>query len=133
MSEFIIKSSTSDLSLVLSDINGDYFKATLQSSHLNVVREVYAYTDAYGLADLIEFLSSQKKPWVGEESWESLEGEFKLTATCSILGQVIFKIILSEKTGKDEEWLIETGLTNELGQLEELAKSARAFFGGSPD
>lgn len=105
MSEFIIKSSTSDLSLVLSDINGDYFKATLQSPHQNAVREVYAYTDTYGLADLMEFLSSQKKPWVGEESWESLEGEFKLTATCSILGQVIFKIILSEKTGKDEEWL----------------------------
>lgn len=91
MSEFIIKSSTSDLSLVLSDINGAYFKAILQSSHLNVVREVYAYTDANGLANLIEFLSSQKKPWVGEESWESLEGEFKLTATCSILGRLYSK------------------------------------------
>lgn len=133
MSEFIIKSSTSDLALVLSDIKGDYFKASLQSSHLNAIREVYAYTDAYGFADLIEFLASQKQPWKGEEGWESLEGEFKLTATCSVLGKVTFKIILSERTGGDEEWLVETGLAYELGQLEKLAKSARAFFGESPD
>lgn len=130
ITEFIIKSSTSDLTLMLSDINGDYFKVTLKSFHLNTTREVYAYTDGDGFAKMFERLASYNKPWAGEEIWESLEGEFKLSANCSTLGQVTFKINLSYM-GCSEEWSVETDLLYEFGQLEKLAKSARAFFGES--
>jgi hypothetical protein len=61
MKEFRIKSSDSDLELILSDIHGDYFKARIASNHINSVREVYAYTDAYGFADMMESLATHEK------------------------------------------------------------------------
>jgi hypothetical protein len=131
MKEFRIKSSDSDLELVLSDIQGDYFKARLSSDHINSVREVYAYTDAYGVADMMESLSSQEKGWSDIRRWETIEGEFKVATKCSKLGQVTFEIELSHY-GCSEEWLVKTQLKTELGQMPRLAKSARAFFGKSP-
>lgn len=131
MSEFRIKSVESDLEMILSDIKGDYFKVRVVSAHLNAIREVWAYTDASGLADFMEHLASHEKPWAGTEHWESLEGEFKFSAKCSLLGRVTFEIELSHE-GCAEEWLVRTQLSSELGQLPKLAKSARAFFGEAP-
>lgn len=131
MNEFTIKSSDSDLKLVLSDIEGDYFNAQISSSHINAKRKVYAYTDAYGFANLFEYLASQTKPWDGKESWSSLEQEFEFTASCSTLGTVTFTIELSHY-GCVEEWSVKTEIKSEFGQLPSLAKSAREFFGESP-
>lgn len=131
MKEFRIKSSDSDLELILSDIKDDYFKARIVSNHINSVREVYAYTDAYGFADMMESLASHEKGWPDKQRWETLEGEFKVYATCSKLGKVTFEIELSHY-GCSEEWILNTQLNTELGQLPRLAKSARAFFGKSP-
>lgn len=132
MNEFVIKSSDSDLKLILSDIKGDYFKVSLVSNHLSAFREVWAYTDAYGFADLLEYISSLQKPWEDTVSWGSIEGDFKISITCNILGKVKFQIELSS-TGEDEDWFIKTYLNTELGQLESLAKAARKFFGSSPE
>jgi len=131
MKEFRIKSSDSDLELILSDIQGDYFKARIASDHINSVREVYAYTDAYGLADMMESLASHEKGWPDIRLWETIEGEFKISAKCSKLGKVTFEIEFSH-FGYAEEWLVKTKLNTELGQLPRLAKSTRAFFGKSP-
>jgi len=131
MSELQIKSATSDLELILSDINGDYFSAQIEASHINAKRKVWAYTDAYGFADLLENLSSLTSPWEGEEVWESLEGEFRFSASCSKLGQITFEVALLHQ-GCPEEWLLQTQIKYEFGQLPKLAKSARAFFGESP-
>ena len=131
MSEFRIKSSDSDLELILSDIQGDYFKARIASKHLNTIREVWAYTDAYGFADMMKILSSYEKPWTDIKRWESIEGEFKISAACNRLGKVTFEIELSNYGGA-EEWAVKTQLNSELGQLPRIAKSARAFFGASP-
>ena len=95
------------------------------------MREVWAYTDAYGFADLMEHLASYEKPWLGAKSWESIEGEFKFSATCSKLGQVTFELELSHY-GCAEEWLLKIQINSELGQLPKSAKSARRFFGKSP-
>lgn len=132
MNEFVIKSADSDLKLVLSDIKDDYFKVNLISDHLTVFREVWAYTDAYGFADLLENIASMQKPWEDEVSWETIEGDLKIKITCNILGKVKFQIELSS-TGEDEDWSVKTYLNTELGQLEHLAKSARKFFGSSPE
>ena len=131
MKEFRIKSYDSDLELILSDIKGDYFKARIVSNHINSVREVYAYTDSYGFADMMESLASHEKGWQDERQWETIEGEFKVSAACSKLGKVTFEIELSHY-GCSEEWILKTQLNSELGQLPKLAKSARAFFGESP-
>lgn len=132
MNEFIIKSSDSDLKLVLSDIKGDYFKVGLVSNHLTAFREVWAYTDAYGFADLLENISSLQKPWKDEVIWITIEGDLKISITCNILGKVKFQIELSS-TGEEEDWFVKTYLNTELGQLEHIAKTARKFFGSSPD
>ena len=131
MNEFRIKSSDTDLALILSDINGDYFKAKLVSAHLNAMREVWAYTDAYGFADLLEYLASKEKPWEGEETWQSIEGEFKLSASCDHVGKIKFRINLNH-LGHTEEWEAKTEINSEFGQLPHLAKKAREFFGESP-
>lgn len=133
MCEFIIKSANSDLILKLSEKNDQGYTVSLQSQHLYAVREVYAYGYAacasYGLADLIENLALQEQPWNDEKSWESLEWEFKLIATCSALGHVTFKIILSKEPDSGEDWSVKADLLYEFGQLKELSKAARMFFG----
>lgn len=129
MSEFIIKSSISDLSLKLSDMREDCFKVRLQSIHLNIFRDVSIYTDRYGFSDFLQRLVIQKKPWKGKENWESIEGDFKLIATCNALGQVTFEIALVH-AGSDEDWFIKANLVCELGQLKELAASVRKFLNG---
>jgi len=131
MNEFQIKSSDTDLVLILSDVKGDYFKVQLVSSHLNVTREVWAYTDAYGFADLLEELASKIKPWEGEKTWQSIEGEFIFSVSCSSIGKIKFKIELNHY-GNNEEWELTTEINSEFGQLPHLAKLARDFFGQSP-
>lgn len=131
MSEFTIKSNDSDLRLTLTDVNGDYFTAKVISDRLSAQISVWAHSDSYGFADLFDWLAIQDKPWDGEQSWQSLEGEFKVAATCSSLGVIMFKVYF-ERFGGDEDWKIETEIRSEMGQMPELARAARIFFGKSP-
>ena len=126
--ELKLKSSDTDLEISFTNINGDNFTVQIISSNLNVKREVWAYTDAHGLAELFEWLANQKKPWGKKEKWESLEGEFTFSASCSSLGTVTFEIELNHY-GCAEEWLVKTQISSEFGQLPTLAKQARSFFG----
>ena len=130
MSQFTIKSCNSDISLVLSNIKDDYFDVHITSSTVNVIRTVYAYTNAYLFADLMEHLASFDTPWLEIETWGSLEGEFKFTATCDSLGHVTFNIDLRKFTGS-EDWSVVIDIASEFGQLPQLAKAARSFFGES--
>lgn len=127
MSEFIIKSSISDLALVFSGRRGDYFEVGLRSSHLTVTRDVYVYTDGQGFVEFVRRLAGSGGPWDGAETWESLEGEFKIAATCDPLGQVVFGVTLTH-AGLAEEWTVETKLLSELGKLPDLVRAAQTFF-----
>ena len=69
-----------------------------------------------------------KKDGEGQRRWETIEGEFKISAKCSRLGQVTFEIEFSQYS-RAEEWVVKTQLNTELGQMPRLAKSAREFFG----
>lgn len=131
MSEFIIKSNDSDLLLRLSDIKDDFFTAEIISNRLTAKISVYGYCPhSYSFADFFERLASQDKPWETEQCWESLEGEFKLAATCSSLGAVIFTVNFNQNGGED--WNIETEIRSDLGQIPELARTGRLFFSQSP-
>lgn len=55
ISVFSIRSTESDAELVFLSHRGDYFDIELRSRQLSAAREVWAYTDAYGLADLLNF------------------------------------------------------------------------------
>ena len=133
MATFTIKSTRSDLKLVLSEIKGDYFTASLESSYLNATLKVYSYhysPNAVGFAEFMEWIGGQDRPWDGSNDWQSLEGEFAVSAECSALGTVTFDVKFSHFSGA-EDWKVNTKLMSELGQLPGLAKSARTFFGES--
>ena len=131
MKEFRIKSCLSELELRFFNPQVDYFSVEIISPTIRAVKEVWAYTNSYTLADLLEALASQNNTWEHEEIWESLEQEVKLLVTCSKLGQIIFEIELRE-VESIEEWSIRVQLQSEFGALPMLAKSARKFFGESP-
>lgn len=42
---------------------GDYFEVELSSGQLSATCEVWAYADAYGLAELFEFLAKKSRSW----------------------------------------------------------------------
>jgi hypothetical protein len=133
MTAFTIKSTKSDLKLVLSDIEGDYFTARLESSYLNAILRVYSYhysSNAEGFAGFMERLGEENIPWEESKNWESLEGEFKVSAVCSPLGVVTFEVNFRYFDGA-ENWEAKTSLMSELGLLPGLAKSAKTFFGES--
>lgn len=125
--DFIITSTCSDRELVLSSRDGDYFEARLKGDVEAFVR-VYAYTDELGLNKLLQDLGSRSSPWPGELSWESIEGEFGVAATCSSLGKVEFAISLWGHPGGPEEWQVQACLESEFGQLPAIAKRADRFF-----
>ncbi len=125
-----IKSTVSDLRLEIYDLKDEFFTARIVSNHLTSIREVYTYTDSHGFPNLLERLALQRGPWEGEEIWEGIEGDFTFGASCSPLGKVTFRIRMAS-CFLDEEWSIESLLITELGQLKEIAKDARRFFGPS--
>jgi len=127
-SSFSIKSNTSDRELVFLAPRPDHFVVELRGAGVCVTREVYAYTDADGLASLFSKLAASERPWKGTEGWESLEGEFSLSAACSAQGHVSFAIRIRDSFGGLEEWQVEACLLTELGQLPNIAARARSFF-----
>lgn len=127
---FAIHSTESGNTLIFDDVQGDYFSVCFNSSALSIKREVWAYTDAYGLANLFECLACHELPWLTSEKWESIEGEFSLVATCNSRGIVNFNVCILD-LGNAEPWKFEGNICTELGQLPAIAKSARQFFGVS--
>ena len=125
---FSIRSTSSDRELVFSDPRQDYFQVELRGSSVRSTREVYAYTDAQGLARLFSKIAAHSRPWAGAESWRSLEGEFKLSAECSPLGHVSFLVEIGDNFGGPEEWRLSAVLVTELGQLPVIAENAKSFF-----
>ncbi len=128
MENFTIHSTSSDRSLTFTNCRGNYFQVDLKGAGVSASVEVYAYTDALGLNNLFQELSAYNKPWTGTKKWESLEGEFSISATCSTLGNVEFRINLKMLPGHPEESAISTGIASELGQLSHIAKEAERFF-----
>ncbi len=124
---FQIKSSKSDLVLNFSNRRSEYFFVQIESSYLKMMIDVCSYTDELGILNLFKELAEYNKPWNGEKSWDSIEGDFKFSATCNILGGVVFNVEIN-KVGVVEEYLFKTELHYEFGQLQALAKSAKLFF-----
>jgi uncharacterized protein DUF6228 len=127
-SSFSIKSNASDRELVFLSPRSDHFIVQLRGTALQVSREVYAYTDARGLSDFFGELAACRRPWGETRIWESLEGEFALSAACSALGQVTFSIRIRDMLGGAEEWDVKARVVTELGALPTIAGHARLFF-----
>jgi hypothetical protein len=128
---FAIRSCTSDRSLQVSEAGHESFTAELLGTGLSATLRVSTHTDAEGLSLFFGRLASQEQPWHGIESWESLEGEFRIMASCSSLGEVHFEVGLRFLQGAPEEWSLSAGLLTELGQLPIIARNAALFFSGA--
>jgi hypothetical protein len=133
MPSFEISSNVSARKIVFSDRWGDGFFVELLGHGLNASMKVSAYTDAFGLLRWLERLAECHTPWEGEDDWQTLEGEFRMSARCSVLGNVLFQVHLWGLPGAPEEWRVSAGVESDLGSLPRLAEAARRFFSGPND
>jgi hypothetical protein len=127
VSDVFIQSADSAARLALSSIDGDYFTATFESPHLRVSKRVWGYTDCQFLADLFRSLAQDWKGWEGERTWESIEGEFGVSASSDRLGHIRLKLRFREVEGR-EPWMAEPALNVEAGQLNAIADAVQRFF-----
>lgn len=127
---FSIHSVNSDRELVFSSYRDEQFQIELKGSGITTLTDVWVGGKLYSqsLSAFLQELASFTKPWKGSQDWESLEGEFSLSVTCTALGQVTFWVEIRCKTGSPEALLIQAGIVTELGQLEKIAKDAKLFF-----
>ena len=125
---FSIHSTSSTRELVFSAHKDASFRVELKGFEVSASADVWAYTDANGLNEFFQELGRFERPWQGQHSWASIEGDFSLAATCTTLGNVTFRVTLLGLQGAPEEWRVEAGLVTELGQLEKIAKFSGMFF-----
>jgi len=127
---FSITSSSSNSELVFSEPRKDYFTVEFKCGEVQAIRKVYAYSPHRpSIGALFARIASQDRPWEGAEYWESLEGEFSLSATCSHLGAVTFSISIHSRPDARDKWRISVTLSVGLGQLPAIGASATQFFG----
>jgi hypothetical protein len=127
---FTIHSVDSEKELVFSLYQGEQFQVDLKGYEVSAMVNVWNGGKCYSssLPHFFKNLAFHKKPWSGSKEWGSLDGELKISATCTTLGQVAFAVELRQAVSGPEEWLVKASIVTELGQLDKIAKDARAFF-----
>jgi hypothetical protein len=126
---FSIHSVISDRELVFSDKTGEFFQVEIRGSGLNSNITIWHDYGFSSLGGYFADLAWINKPWDDARKWESLEGDFSISAICSKTGSVTFTIGIFHLAGNEEESRITVGLVSELGQLEIIARDAAKFFG----
>ena len=121
---FQILSRDDHSSLRLEAHDRNYFIADLRGLNLGARARVGTYMSG-GLAELFGELAADWRGWDGQKAWRSLEGELQLTATADRAGHVTLLTRLRE--GAPPLWSVELTLVVEAGQLEQIAREARAF------
>jgi len=121
---FQVTSRDDQASLRLEAHNRDYFVAELRGLNLHARALVGTYMSA-GLADLFGDMAARWRGWDGKRTWSSLEGELHLSAEADRTGHIALVARLRE--GIPAVWTVELAVTIEAGQLDLLAREARAF------
>jgi len=120
-----IRSCTSNRELRISCASASYLLAELTGFPVSAKVEVWVETgDAAGLQAFLADLGKQGRPWSGAREWQSIEGDFKLSVTCTALGNVVFNVELHGLQGATEEWAVTAGIDYELGKLERLVQGS---------
>jgi hypothetical protein len=125
-----LTSSSSDVSLELSGVEGDYFWVTVGARDHSATRRVYAHTDGQGVARLFSEAAAEWRGWRGCKSWESLEGELRLELTTDRLGHVTLAVRIRSDPGGADPWQLDAELSLDSGQLERIAGEADRLWGG---
>ena len=126
-----IHSSNSSRTLRIHAPVASYVTVAMEGHEISGVVQVWAETgEVEGLAKFFGELGSLDAPWKSARAWESIEGDFKMSATCSSLGAVTFLVNMSGLLGAAEEWHLHAGIGTEFGQLSRLAVEAEALIRG---
>jgi hypothetical protein len=125
---FEIKSTESDASLEFSNMSGDYFIVSLKSSTHSATREVYAYTNAYGIARLFQVAAEQWRGWEGVKRWASIEGELEIELESDNKGHISLTVKINNYFGNADPWKIEAVISIEAGQLDLISQKANKYF-----
>jgi hypothetical protein len=125
---FAIRSSTSSHEFRFARLANDSILAELDCGALSASRRFSCFTDSQGLATLFSELAAFSTPWSGQRVWESIEGDFSLTATCDALGHVTLASRISHNAGGAEHWHVSAALVCEFGQLHAISLAAAREF-----
>ena len=79
------------------------------------------------LSEFLRGLASAPRAWTGERSWESLEHELRIGATCDPLGHVGLAVSLAARADDPSWWATARGV-HALGDLAHLADAIDAWF-----
>ena len=126
--EAVIKSSVGRRHLRFHDINGDYFRVTIEGDGPQVTKGIWAYTDSTGIADLFESCAKDWTGWTDSRFWESIEGDLRLDVLSSRTGQVTIRVRVRDTSGL-EGWDVQVPVLTEAGALDDISKQCRIFFG----
>jgi hypothetical protein len=121
---FQVVSRDDGAALTLRAHTRDYFLAELRGLNLMAHARVGTYM-SHGLGELFTQMASDWRGWRGAKTWSSLEGELRMSAEADRTGHVSISVELRE--GAPAIWTVVLELLVEAGQLESLARDARAF------
>jgi hypothetical protein len=107
----------------------EYFAIELFSPEARARTRVYAYEPS-SIAAFFEDLARNWRGWKDEKSWESLEGECRISAVSDGKGHVDLKISLRPSLDP-HAWRFDGIVLIEAGQLESVAARVRVFVDGA--
>jgi hypothetical protein len=106
----------------------DHFDVTLTLPGVSATLTVYRLEVA-SLSKFFGELASNWKGWEGTICWDSLEEEFKLSATRDKVGHIFLEARFRSAPGSTAEWSLCGSLVLEAGQLGALDREMKAFLG----
>lgn len=117
-----IRSCTSNGELQISYAGDSHLLVKLAGFPVSASVQIWVENgDASGLQGFLADLGKQQRPWKGRREWQSIEDDFKLSATCTALGNVLFTVQMRGLQGAPEKWAVTAGIDYELGRLERLS------------
>lgn len=124
---FLMKSTTPGSSLCFRGRSWDYFDVTIETLNFTATKTVsiYHYASTNGFVEFFQGIARHETPWIGEEVWESLEGELRLSATCNAVGHVCLKITLRDFM---RDWSLVCSMLFDFGMLPKFATDAERFM-----
>jgi hypothetical protein len=78
------------------------------------------------LSDYLAGLAQHWQGWEGEKAWRAIEDEYRISAVMSKTGHVTLTVTINMH---QYQWRAIVEFMVEAGQLEELARHSKSFFG----
>jgi len=106
----------------------DYYWVRLTDHNLSAVAQVWGGYLAGHPARVFEEMARRWSGWLDEMRWESLEGEMVLRCTHDRKGHISIRVTL--RSGPlEHDWEVIATVMAEAGQLEDIVRRGRTFFG----